>query len=355
MKRLLKTPELVLAGIVVVLAGIVTAFNRDFLTLGNGLDLLKSYSFLGILALGVLVVLVSGGIDISFTATASVAQYVMATLVISHGGNVPVAFALAAAVGTLLGLVNALFIHVLRIPAIITTIATLNVYNGLLIFFSGGRWIDAMPEWFGDFANRMLFAHAAADGREYGLSVVSAIFLGLAAFTGWLLTKTTLGRSIYALGGSERAARRAGLSLLRVRLFVYGYMGFLAGVAGVVQALLISTVDPSSIVGKELEVLAAVVIGGASLAGGRGSLPGTLLGVTLIAILGNGLTIMRVPARWYNVFIGLTIIISVTVSALRARRRLTRPIDVSDALLSGAEPPAPTVKSPAVTVSRLAS
>ena len=136
MKRLLRKPEPVLAGIVIVLAGIVTAFNRDFLTLGNGLDLLKSYSFLGILALGVLVVLVSGGIDISFTATASVAQYVMATLVISHGGNVPVAFALAAAVGTLLGLVNALFIHVLRIPAIITTIATLNVYNGLLIFLA---------------------------------------------------------------------------------------------------------------------------------------------------------------------------------------------------------------------------
>ena len=348
MKRLLRKPEPVLAGIVVVLAGIVTAFNRDFLTLGNGLDLLKSYSFLGILALGVLVVLVSGGIDISFTATASVAQYVMATLVISHGGNVPVAFALAAAVGTLLGLVNALFIHVLRIPSIITTIATLNVYNGLLIFLSGGRWIEALPEWFNDFANRTLFAHtSAADGREYGLSVVSAIFLGLAAFTGWLLTQTTLGRSIYALGGSERAARRAGLDLLRVRLFVYGYMGFLAGIAGVVQALLISTVDPSSIVGKELEVLAAVVIGGASLAGGRGSLTGTLLGVALIAILGNGLTIMRVPARWYNVFIGLTILVSVTVSALRARRRLTRPIDVADA-------PAPESSAPARIQSPLA-
>ena len=340
LKTLLKKPEFVLAGIVFVLAGIVTAVNPDFLTLGNGMDLLKSYSFLGILALGVLVVLISGGIDISFTATASVSQYVMATIVLQHGGNVPVAFALAASVGTVLGLINALFIHVLRIPAIITTIATLNVYNGLLIFCSGGRWIDSMPEWFGDFANRMLFAHTGTDGREYGLSVVSAIFLGLAAFTGWLLTKTTLGRSIYALGGSERAARRAGLDLLRVRLFVYGYMGFLAGVAGVVQALLISTVDPSSIVGKELEVLAAVVIGGASIAGGRGSLIGTLLGVMLIAILGNGLTIMRVPARWYNVFIGLTIIISVTVTALRARRRLTRPIAVSDAPVP-VEDPAP--------------
>ena len=241
----------------------------------------------------------------------------------------PIVFALAACLGALLGMVNAVAIQVLRIPSIIATIATLNVFNGLLIFFSGGRWISAMPEWFGDFSNVLLLRHTNAEGIENGLSVITAIFLGLALLTSWLLNFTTLGRSVYALGGSERSARRAGFNLLSIRLFVYGYMGLLAGVAGIVQALLISTVDPSSIVGKELEVLAAVVIGGASLAGGRGSVLGTLLGVLLIAVLGNGLTIMRVPSRWYKVCIGLTIIISVTISALRARRRFTRTIPVA--------------------------
>ena len=177
----------------------------------------------------------------------------------------------------------------------------------------------------------LLFRHTNADGIESGLSIITAIFLGLALVTACLLNFTTLGRSVYALGGSERAARRAGFNLLGIRLFVYGYMGLLAGVAGIVQALLISTVDPSSIVGKELEVLAAVVIGGASLAGGRGTVLGTLLGVLLIAVLGNGLTIMRVPSRWYNVLIGLTIIVSVTISALRARRRFTRTISMAEA------------------------
>ena len=331
MRRFLQKPETVLLGIVVVVSAVITGVNRDFLTLDNWLDLLKSSSFLGILALGVLVVLISGGIDISFTATASVSQYVTAVLVLRYGGNVPAVFALAACLGALLGMVNAVAIQTLRIPSIIATIATLNIFNGLLIFFSGGRWISAMPEWFGDFSNVLLFRHTNADGFESGLSIITAIFLGLALVTACLLNFTTLGRSVYALGGSERAARRAGFNLLGIRLFVYGYMGLLAGVAGIVQALLISTVDPSSIVGKELEVLAAVVIGGASLAGGRGTVLGTLLGVLLIAVLGNGLTIMRVPSRWYNVLIGLTIIVSVTISALRARRRFTRTISVAEA------------------------
>ena len=351
MRRLLHKPETVLLGIVVALSAAITWVNHDFLSFDNWLDLLKSSSFTGILALGVLVVLISGGIDISFTATASVAQYVTAVLVLRYGGNVPEVFVLAAGIGALLGCVNAVAIHALRIPSIIATIATLNIFNGLLIFFSGGRWISAMPEWFGDFSNVLLFKHTNADGIESGLSVITAIFLGLALLTAGLLRFTTLGRSVYALGGSERSARRAGFNLLGIRLFVYGYMGLLAGVAGIVQALLISTVDPSSIVGKELEVLAAVVIGGASLAGGRGSVLGTLLGVLLIAVLGNGLTIMRVPSRWYNVAIGLTIILSVTVSALRARRRFTRTIAVSE---GGDRPPAgaPVAEDrPATTVS----
>ncbi len=347
MKTLLKKPEFVLAGIVLVLSAFIAAVNHDFLTANNWLDLLKSNSFTGILALGVLVVLISGGIDISFTATASVAQYVMAVLVLRYGGNMPVAFALAALVGILLGFVNALVIHVLRIPSIITTIATLNIFNGLLIFCSGGRWIDTMPEWFSDFGNRLFFQHTDAQGIDSGLSVVSAIFLVLAILTAALLKFTTLGRSIYALGGSERSARRVGFNLFAIRVFVYSYMGFLAGVAGVIQALLLSTVDPSSIVGKELEVLAAVVIGGASLTGGQGSVLGTLLGVLLIGVLGNGLTIMHVPSRWYNVCIGLTIIISVTISAWRGRKRLLRPIHVADAPLGTVPvpPPSPSVST----------
>ncbi len=347
MRTLLRKPEFVLAGIVLALSAFVGAVNHDFLTVGNWLDLLKSNSFTGVLALGVLVVLISGGIDISFTATASVAQYIMAVLVLRYGGNMPVAFALAALVGITLGFINAVVIHVLRIPSIITTIATLNIFSGLLIFCSGGRWIDAMPEWFSDFSNRMFFLHTDAQGMESGLSVISAIFLVLVVFTACLLNFTTLGRSIYALGGSERSARRVGFNLFGIRVFVYSYMGFLAGIAGVIQALLLSTVDPSSIVGKELEVLAAVVIGGASLTGGRGSVLGTMLGVLLIGVLGNGLTIMHVPSRWYNVCIGSTIIISVTISAWRGRKRLLRPIHVADAALDATPLPLPPVPASA--------
>ena len=128
------------------------------------------------------------------------------------------------------------------------------------------------------------------------------------------------------MGGSPTAARRVGFNIFRLQMFVYGFMGLTAGLAGIVQALLVQTVAPNSIVGKELDVLAAVVLGGASLAGGAGTLFGTFLGVALIAIMSNGLTLMRVSSFWYNVFIGLIIILSVSLSAYQRRARTRRTV-----------------------------
>ena len=141
---------------------------------------------------------------------------------------------------------------------------------------------------------------------------------------------TTVGRKIYAMGGNIEAAKRAGLNILSLQFFVYCFMGFLAGLASIIQALLTQTVAPNAIMGRELDVIAAVVLGGASLAGGSGSLAGTLLGVALIAIVGNGLTLMRVSSYWQKVFVGFIIIISVSITALqrKAAQRRVSTIDV---------------------------
>jgi len=324
MKKILSSYETIVFLAIIILGAIITMVNPNFLTLENFLDLLKSYSFVGILAIGVLFVLLSGGIDISFTATATVAMYIMAVVINNYGGNMFTAFLIASVVGILLGIINAVIIHFFKIHSIITTIATLNIYYGLLTVFCGGKWIYALPSWFRQFGQVRVFTMTNPTGGTYGLSIVTAIWIVLFILAWVILRYTIIGRGIYALGGNPVSAERAGFSILRLQLFVYGFMGWLAGIAGVVLTLLVQSVAPNSIVGKELDVLAAVVLGGASLTGGVGTLWGTLLGVILIAVMNNGMTLMRIPAFWYNVFIGVIIVISVSASAYQQKKKKDR-------------------------------
>jgi simple sugar transport system permease protein len=301
---------------------LLTVFTEDFFSVENLFDVLMSYSFLGVMAVGLMVVLISGGIDISFTATATVAQYVMATTLIRHGGGWWLAFLIPIGIGITLGAVNALLVYSLRVHSIIITIATLNIFYGLLIFLTGGKWIYNFPDWFA--RGLSLFAFTTAGGKTYSFSLSIIVLVGAVAITGFILNKTAMGRRIYAMGGNPEAAKRMGFNLLGLHLFVYCYMGFLAGIAGLVQAQLVQTVAPNSIVGRELEVVAAVVLGGASLAGGAGTLLGTVLGVALIAIMSNGLTLMGISSYWHQVVIGLIILASVSITAFNRKREEKR-------------------------------
>jgi simple sugar transport system permease protein len=320
--RFLKSSEFYLFLVIAGLMALLTVFTEDFFSVENLFDVLMSYSFLGVMAVGLMVVLISGGIDISFTATATVAQYVMATILIRHGGGWWLAFLLPMAIGITLGAVNALLVYSLRVHSIIITIATLNIFYGLLIFLTGGKWIYNFPDWFA--RGLSLFAFTSSSGKTYSFSLSIMVLVAAVAITGFILNKTAMGRQIYAMGGNPEAAKRMGFNLLRLHLFVYCYMGLLAGTAGLVQAQLVQTVAPNSIVGRELEVVAAVVLGGASLAGGAGTLLGTVLGVALIAIMSNGLTLMGVSSYWHQVVIGLIILASVSITAFNRKREERR-------------------------------
>jgi len=329
-KRLLKRNEVYLLFVIIGLTIMLSIVNPNFLTLENLFDILRSYSFMGILAVGVLVVLLSGGIDISFTANATVAQYVMAYLLVNNlEMNIFLAILLPCVIGVALGGINAALIYFLNAPPIIITISTLNVYFGVLQFISGGKWLYNFPVWFRDFSKVSVIKLVNPDGIPYGLSILTIIWIAIIIITFFILRYTTLGRKIYALGGNTEAAKRSGLNVFKLQMFVYCFMGFLAGIASIIQALLAQTVAPNAIMGRELEVIAAVVLGGASLAGGSGSLIGTLLGVSLVATITNGLTLMRVSSYWQNVFIGLIIIISVSVTALQ-RKAVTRRVVAVD-------------------------
>ncbi len=333
LKRLLRMHETYVFLAILILTIVITSLNRNFFTLENLFDLLKSYSFVGILAIGVLVVLISGGIDISFTAVATVGEYIMAVIITRYTGNIFIAFAISIFIGISLGLFNAVLITRFKIPTIIVTIGTLNVFYGLLIVISGGRWIYTLPDWFARFAEIRIFTLTNAKGGLFGLSIVTVIWIVVICIAAFILKFTALGRSLYAVGGcgsDKSPAHRAGINVNRIQMFVYSFMGAIAGIAGVVQALLVQTVAPNSIVGKELNVIAAVVIGGASIAGGAGTIIGTLLGVILLAVLSNGLTLMRVPSYWYDVIIGLVILTSVSASALQQKRKNQRAIAVEE-------------------------
>jgi len=321
MKKLFTHHETYVFIAIVIFSIVITSINPSFFSLENMFDLLKSYSLMGIFAIGVLFVLISGGIDISFTATATITGYITALLLLNHGENLNILliFLIAGLVGIMLGMVNAAIIYFFKIPSIITTIATLNIYYGALTVLSQGKWLYGFPTWFREFADIKLITLLNQNGVAYGLSVITLIWFGLVVVSWYILKYTILGRSLYAMGGNLASAQRAGFNILGLNLFVYAFMGLMAGFASVIQALLVQTVAPNSLVGKELDVIAAVVLGGASLTGGTGTMVGTLLGVALIAIMGNGLTLMHVPSFWYKVVIGGVILISVGVSAYRRK------------------------------------
>lgn len=305
-----KTHEFYLLLVILVFVFIVSVMTKGtFFTLENFADMMVGYSAYGIMAMGVLVVLISGDIDISFLAIATVGQYVMASYILNFGGNMALAFGIAILVGLLLGSVNAIFVHHLKVPAIIITIATMNIFYGLLMWASNGKWLYNFPDWFSE---KTPFS---------SVTLPLGILLVAILLTHFLLKHTNIGRQIFAVGGNLEAAKRVGVKIFRIRLFVYAYVGMMAGIGATIQAYTVQNVAPNTLIGNEMQVLAMVVLGGASLVGGRGSAFGTLLGILLVAMIGNALVLLGVSSYWYNVFMGMVILVSFGMTAIKFSKK----------------------------------
>jgi simple sugar transport system permease protein len=321
MKRLLRQNEFYLACLILVLCVVITALNPSFLTLENVFGFLKTSSVNGIMAVGVLFVLILGGTpDVSFTAIAQVVEYVVVLATLRWGGDIALALLGACVLGALMGSVNGFIIHYFRVTTIIVTIATLNVYYGMLYVLTGGNVIFVVHPMFKRFDIIPLFALHSANGSVYGLSRMTVIWLAVLVIGWFILRSTFLGRSILAMGGNEIAAQRIGINTLWTRVFVFSFVGLLSGVAAIVHTTIVESAIPNSIVGKELEVIAAVVLGGASLFGGKGTVVGTFLGVLLFAVLRNGLILLNFSSYWYDVTVGIAITTGITVSAYQQLR-----------------------------------
>jgi simple sugar transport system permease protein len=309
--------------VVLVLIGIGLSLSTDsFLTPGNLSSLLNNSAVNVIWAVGLLVVLVAGGIDISFAVAASVVQY-LAVYVFDMigGGSWPIGFAVAIVLGAGLGCINAALIHYFRIISIVVTIATFNAFFGLLMFFSSGRFIYDLPSWWS--ARIILWEHQNAAGNWAELTLTFGVMVVCVAATWALLRHTTTGRQLYAFGDNPEGARRLGINLAAMQFIAFGWMGAMAGIAGLMQVNITREVVPNALYGRELDVLAAVVLGGARLGGGRGSVIGCVLGVLLVAVTQNGLNLLGISPYAFKMVVGAIILVAISTSGIgvASRRR----------------------------------
>ncbi|OKL44513.1 ABC transporter permease [Pseudovibrio exalbescens] len=304
----LKSVEGSLLAVIVVLGLLLSLTTDSFLTVQNMFDLLNNQAVNIIFAVGLVVVLVSGGIDISFSISASVVQYVVVTLVLSMGGgNWAIGLVLAAGCGLMLGLVNAFLIHRFRIVSIIVTIGTFNLFFGLLMYFTRGRSIYNIPDWL----YYRIPVLELSDASLY-LPIVVAVLL---AFVTWFfMTRMGFGRMIIGFGSDPEAARRSGINIAFIQAFAYGWLGLCAGIGGLMQAHIVQEVVPNALYGRELEILAAVVLGGAVLGGGRGTVIGAILGVMLLAVVQNGLNLLGITPFAFKAIVGIIILMAITAT-----------------------------------------
>lgn len=323
--------EVVLLCVIVGICIVLTALSPWFMTVPNWVDLIESYSVTTVLAMGLFVVLVAGGIDISFMATASIAQFVTALVATKYGFPAYAALPLGLAVGLGLGCINAALIFYLRATSIIITISTMSVYFALLMYFTEGKSIYNLPDWW---ATRVVFFEArTAAGELFRITLPIIVMLVAVLITWGFMNRTSAGRQLFAMGGNPEAARRLGVNIGVMHFIAYGYLGLMAAIAGILQAHRVSESVPNALYGQELNVLAACVLGGASLMGGIGTVPGVLLGILLLAVLQNGLNLMGVSPYFFQIIIGLVILISTSITGFmsrpgRARRRQSEVVHV---------------------------
>jgi ribose/xylose/arabinose/galactoside ABC-type transport system permease subunit len=317
--RWLNTKEGGVFLILIVLFIVLSLISPVFLTTDNLVDIVQTSVVLGILAIGMTLVIIIGGIDVSVGAMTAGVTVLLGKFMVTAGYSFPVVLLVSLCGGALLGAVNGLLVSKIKVHAIVVTLGTLSIYSGLVMYVTGGAWINKLPQPFIDFGRTDLWEFQLASGTV-GIPVQILFLLLVASGTGYMLKHLRIGRMIYAVGGNPLSAERAGIRLDRVQMFVYMYMGLLAGLAAFVHTSIYRQVDPNAFKGFELQVIAAVVLGGANILGGSGSVSGTLFGVALLAVISNGLTLAHVPSFWHNIIIGLFIVTAVSFDVIQRKR-----------------------------------
>jgi rhamnose transport system permease protein len=309
--RWLVRHETLLAAILIVALAILGLFNDRFLTVDNLLNQGRLMTEVGIIALPMTFIIITGGIDLSVGSVVGLCAIMLGYSWKNFGFPLPLAIVFSLGVGAAAGFVNGLLITRVRVPPLIMTIATLALYRGLAEGVSQAHSVRNYPEWF----------FFVGQGELFGVPTQLWILLAGIIVAGIALDRTTFGRSLYAIGNNETAARFSGLPVDRVKLLIYTLSGLAAGVSAWVLVSRVTTTRSDMGIGYELDVIAAVVLGGTSIFGGAGTIWGTVVGLVMIQLLKNGLALTGVKGDATIIVIGVVLIASTLIASSLQRRR----------------------------------
>ncbi len=294
----------------IVLMIIITIINPNFLTVNNLLNLLLQVTANGFIAFGMTFVILTSGIDLSVGAILALSRAVTAGF-IAQGMPLPLACLLALVLGAILGAINGIFVAYGGMAPFIVTLATQMVYRGATLVFTNGNPITKNMNGY--------FLAYIGQGYLFGIPFPVILMIVVFVILYFLLHKTAFGKSVYALGGNETAAHIAGVKSNKVKVAIYTISGIMSAVSGLIITSRLGSATPQAGSGYEMFAIAAVVLGGTSLMGGKGRLSGTIIGVLIIGVLNNGLNIIGVSAFWQQVVEGIVILIAVLIDVLRSR------------------------------------
>ena len=279
----------------------------------------------GMFAMVCLIVMVSGGFDLSFPAVAALAYSLATTLCLNNGwcqSNPVAGFALAIVIGAVLGMFNGWIISNFKLNTMIVTLGTQTLFTGISMGILKLKEITStLPGGLKAAGEASLFTVTDAYGRTHTMTVMFIPLVILCLITSFVLNRTMFGRALYAIGGNEVSAERAGYNVKRVKFILYTVVGATSGFIGMIRVCMARQAIPKAMIGKEMTIIPAVILGGASIFGGEGSVFGTVCAVGIITIVSNSMLLIGIDTYWQDFFNGLIILIGVTVSAIQAMRR----------------------------------
>ncbi|MGB3366960.1 MAG: ribose ABC transporter permease [Acidaminobacteraceae bacterium] len=288
----------------IIFSVIISLLNDRFFTVSNILNILRQTSINSVIAAGMTFVILTGGIDLSIGSTLALTGAISAYL-ISSGVHPIIAVIVALISGLTIGMLNGVIISKGKVQPFIVTLATMTILRGATMVFTNGRPISTGYDVYGEMFNKI------GAGYIFGIPNPVIIMIIVFALSYIILRNMTIGRYVFAVGGNEDATKLSGINVDKVKIFVYGINGLLAALAGIIITSRLSSAQPTAGSGYELDAIAAVVLGGTSLAGGFGSILGTVVGALIIGILNNALNLMDVTSYYQLLLKGLVILLAV--------------------------------------------
>lgn len=320
-----KTEFYIFLVLVVMCIGIQIASNGQLFEVNTIVDICRSMIIMGMFALCSLMVIISGGFDLSFNTLASLSYALSTTICLKMGWcqqDAWLGFLMAAVFGLILGMVNGWIISRFKLNTMIVTLGTQTLFLGISMGLLELKEITStLPLGLRYFGEASLFTVQSSTGLNSSMPVVFIPFVALAVIVWFVLKYTMFGRALFAIGGNEVSAERAGIDVKKTKFWLYALVGFVCGIIGMIRVCMVRQSIPKGLNGWDMKVLPAVILGGASIYGGEGTVFGTLVAVILITTISNSLLLIGIDSYWQDFFNGLVILVGVTVSAVQALRR----------------------------------